>query len=272
MNDGIDKDLCSLAYTSVDNVAREIVRRGQGALMAKIDIQQAYRNVPIYPWDRTLLGMKWKEVVYIDKVLPFGLRSAPIIFSALADALTWIIKQKGVEFLDHYLDDFISVGDPESPECGLNLSVMLDMCRDTGTPIEKEKMATSIEFLGVELDSRTMQIRLPADKLARLRQLTAEWMGRKSGKKRELFSLIDILSHACKAIRQGRSFLRRLIDLLASVKKLDHFVRLNLSAQSDIQWWYHFAMAWNGMSQLLEVKRDNPDALIVSDASGNWGC
>lgn len=183
VNDGIDKDLCSLAYTSIDEVAKEIVRRGQGALMAKIDIQQAYRNVPIYPWDRTLLGMEWKGTIYVDKVLPFGLRSAPLIFSAVADGLTWMIRQKGVE---HYLDDFITVGDPESQEYNQNLRVMVDTCNCTGTPVEQEKMegpTTSIGFLGMELDSRAMQIRLPADKLTRLRELTAEWMGRKSGKK-----------------------------------------------------------------------------------------
>jgi hypothetical protein len=35
----------------------------------------------------------------------------------------------------------------------------------------------------------------------------------KVAKKREVLSLIGILSYACKALRVGRSFLRRLIDL-----------------------------------------------------------
>ena len=52
--------------------------------------------------------------MYIDKILLFGLRSAPIIFSAIDDALQWIIQIHGVEFLFHYLDDFITVGRPAS--------------------------------------------------------------------------------------------------------------------------------------------------------------
>ena len=48
VNDGIDRDLCSMHYVSVDTAVRHIVQLGQGALMAKIDIQQAYRNIPVH--------------------------------------------------------------------------------------------------------------------------------------------------------------------------------------------------------------------------------
>ena len=48
VNDGIDRDLCSMHYVSVDIAVRHIVQLGQGALIAKIDIQQAYRNIPVH--------------------------------------------------------------------------------------------------------------------------------------------------------------------------------------------------------------------------------
>ena len=54
--------------------------------------------VPVNPTDRWLLGMRWKDQVFVDKTLLFGLRSAPFIFSAVADALAWIMKQRGVSF------------------------------------------------------------------------------------------------------------------------------------------------------------------------------
>ena len=38
INDGIDKDSCSLQYTTVDNATRLSSQLGQGTLMAKIDI------------------------------------------------------------------------------------------------------------------------------------------------------------------------------------------------------------------------------------------
>ena len=61
---------------------------GQGALLAKIDFKQAYCNIPVHPEDRPLLGMAWRGKVYLDKLLPFGLRSAPIILFSAKESKT----------------------------------------------------------------------------------------------------------------------------------------------------------------------------------------
>ena len=50
--------------------------------------------VPVHPEDQHLLGVEWNGAVFIDKFLPFGLRSAPKIFSAVANALLWILTKK----------------------------------------------------------------------------------------------------------------------------------------------------------------------------------
>ena len=47
-----------------------------------MDVSQAYRNVPVHPADRYLLGMEWEGRVYVDGTLPFGLRSVPLLFTA----------------------------------------------------------------------------------------------------------------------------------------------------------------------------------------------
>ena len=108
-----------------------------------MDIKQAYRMVPVHPQDRRLLGMRWEGSMYVDKILPFGLRSAPLIFSAVADALQWILRQKGVSFVEHYLDDFITLGKPGTDECASNQELILETCRATGTPIEPGKTESS---------------------------------------------------------------------------------------------------------------------------------
>ena len=73
VNDGIEPVLCSLKYTSVDEAVKVILSLGQWAKMAKVDIESAYRVIPVYPTDRLLLQMKWKEKTYVDAALPFGL-------------------------------------------------------------------------------------------------------------------------------------------------------------------------------------------------------
>ena len=78
--------MSSLSYTSVDVIASKVLALAQGAMLAKMDIKQTYRIIPTHPEDRLLLGMRWNKQVLVDKALPFGLRSAPLIFSAVADA------------------------------------------------------------------------------------------------------------------------------------------------------------------------------------------
>ena len=109
INDGIQETMCSLSYATVEDTTRGIVNYGTGALLITIDIRNAYRVVPVHPDDRWLMGMLWKGSLFVDTALPFGLRSAPKIFTALADAAEWIARQRGVEFVIHYLDDFLIV-------------------------------------------------------------------------------------------------------------------------------------------------------------------
>ncbi len=124
MNDGVCKILSSLSYTSIDDVVAVIRKAGKGEVLAKMDVKQAYRNIPVHPNDRGLLGMHWEGHVYVDKTLPFGLRSAPLLFTAVADALQWVMQQRGVRWLFHYIDDFITIGAPLTSECKDNVDVM----------------------------------------------------------------------------------------------------------------------------------------------------
>jgi hypothetical protein len=80
-----------------------MVRRyGRGALLAKFDIKAAYRNVPVHLDDRWLLGLVWDDMIYVDAALPLGLRSAPKIFTAMADALAWITRERVKCALDRF--------------------------------------------------------------------------------------------------------------------------------------------------------------------------
>ena len=102
VNDGISSVDSGMAYSSVTDAARLILQLGVGTEMAKMDIASAFRLIPVHPDDRHLLGMKWKEQVYIDMQLPFGLRSAPVLFNGYADALEWVICSAGVPYILHY--------------------------------------------------------------------------------------------------------------------------------------------------------------------------
>ncbi len=140
INDGIDKDLCSLVYVTVDIAIEQITKLGQDSRLAKIDIQHAYHIIPIHPQDRPLIGMQFEGRVFLDTTLPFGLRSAPKIFTAVADALEWVLRDQGERWIMHYLDDYLTIGSPESEECQHNMAVMSECCRRLGVPLKLEKI------------------------------------------------------------------------------------------------------------------------------------
>ena len=68
-------------------------------MLFKVDIRSAYRTVLVHPEDRWLLRMQWGEQLFVDTVLPFSLRSAPKLFTAVADAVEWVAKYRGLELL-----------------------------------------------------------------------------------------------------------------------------------------------------------------------------
>ena len=51
VNDGIDKDLYSLTYLFIDQMAARIMEMEKGTLMAMFDLKVAYHNVPVHPND-----------------------------------------------------------------------------------------------------------------------------------------------------------------------------------------------------------------------------
>ena len=107
VNEGIQADLCSLVYCSIDNAVDVILDLGQGSLLAKMDLESAYRNVR--STRRTNLCWEWygRSRCTIDMVLPFGLRSASKIFTALANGLIWMMGHNGAI---HYLNDYLFFG------------------------------------------------------------------------------------------------------------------------------------------------------------------
>ena len=100
--------------------------------------------------------MHWRNRIFIDKTLPFGLRSAPIIFSVLVDAIEWIARQKGVTLISHYLDNFTLLGKAGSSECAGGMLQSQETCTDLGVPIALDKCEGSVmclTILRIEIDS-----------------------------------------------------------------------------------------------------------------------
>ena len=225
--------------------------------------------------------MFWNGHYYFDKVLPFGLRSAPFLFNQLSDAIEWILLNNcSISFACHILDDFLIIEPPaptipyESP-CQASLSSMILTFKNLNIPISAAKTegpCQIIQFMGIILDSQKMEARLPEDKIERIRTALRTFQSKRSTTLQELQSLIGTLNFACKVIPPGRPFLQRIIELTRGVKKPHHHIKLTTGFYKDIQMWAVFIEQWNGVGLFLSSLWDTSDTLsLFTDASGSVG-
>ena len=133
----------------MDDAIEKILELGPHTQLAKVDIKSAFRLLPVHPADRSLLAMQWDNSIYIDGCLPFGLRSVPMLFNIMADLLSWIGQHRGISQILHYLDDFLLIGPPSSPECQQNLNTFMQICTNLGVPtsIRKDGRASHLPDL-----------------------------------------------------------------------------------------------------------------------------
>ena len=276
INDSINAQDFTLSYCSVDDAFAMVSALGKGTLMAKIDLKNAFRLIPVRPEDWNLLGIRWQNQYYIDTCLPFGLRSAPFLFNQLADAIHWSLQHNhGVHNVLHYLDDFFTAGKPATTDCSNNLQAMLSLCRRINAPVKTSKIegpSTQLTFLGIVINTENMTAGIsPEHKVDLLLSIQALRQKDKCTK-HQLLSLVGKLSFACKVVPAGRIFLRRLIDLSCKVKRMHHHIRLCTDAHLDLDWWLAFLPHWNGTSNILESKwSTSPSMSLFTDASGSLG-
>ena len=124
--------------------------------MSKIDIEAAYRCIPVCPADWPLQGMKWGEKFYFDIVVQFGLASATAIFEYFSSSAEFFAKVLLlIRFLEHYVDDFLLTAKSFNT-CLSQRNMLLNMLRKLGLPFSLEKLegpVTNIIFLGIKLRS-----------------------------------------------------------------------------------------------------------------------
>ena len=203
--------------------------------MAKTDIKDAFRIIPIHPDDYHFLDFKLNGNFYYDCCLPMEVSSSCQIFSRFSDALQWIMLHRyNAQAMSHILDDYFFIGPEGSKSCINDLNAFIALCDRIGVPLKEEKTHLPfcvITIYGIEVDLLQMESRLPNDKVAKIRYALLEMRHRKKVTLRELQSLIGLLNFACSIIRPGRAFLRRLIDHTCGIRCPTHKIRLNCEAR-----------------------------------------
>ena len=278
VNEGIDPSLRKVKYSSFDDAVSRIAEFGSGALMAKSDIESAFRLLPIHPGDFQLLGLKNNDLYYVDKCLPMGAASAPALFETFSSFIEWSARENAhCDRILHYCDDFFIFGGcgEGKQSCAHALHSFIATCKQLGVPLASDKTegpVSKITYLGLEIDARNQLVRIPPTKLSAI-QSKLDWACTvKKVTLQQLQSIIGLLAFVCKAVPPGRAFLRRLIGLTCGVRKSHHKIRFSVGAREDLRMWQSFLVTCNGAAiipdQFWLMDRD---IQLFTDASGAHG-
>ena len=118
VNHGVRKDIYLdtefiLKYPSVDQITSSLRKLGPAAMIYKIDISRAFRQIKVDPGDTDLLGFKkFKNKYFLDLSIAFRYWNGSQIFQRCTDAIRFIMSQHGFRHLHNYIDDLIYTGLP----------------------------------------------------------------------------------------------------------------------------------------------------------------
>ena len=216
VNDHIDPDLYCCVYASFDQAVSLVKRQGVGALMAKLDLADAFKHILVHPEDWPLLCSSWDVSLpddsiqwqyYVNLFLPIGLCSSPAIFNQYADVLEFAMWAKGISDLLHYLDDYFTAGPSGSGKCQHTISTMVKVCGEFGFAVNPSKVMDPSPitcFLSINIDSHKGVACIDPEYLEASTQELVGFNQARSATKWEILSLISKLHFICRVCPQVR--------------------------------------------------------------------
>lgn len=269
VNFHIDEKHSKVHYENLHS-AIKLIQKYPKAYLAKTDIADAFRLIPLHPSQYCLTGFYFNGYFY-DRVLPQGCSSSCKIFERFSSALKWILAEHyGIIDVVKVLDDFLFVA-PSFSLCQQYLDKFKIISEILGVPIAEHKTegpTTCLTFLGIELDSSFMVARLPSEKLQDYGCQLETLINSSKCTLRELKSIIGKLQFSTSVISTGRPFLRRLYDATIGVKYPHHFVSLSKNVKADLYMWQTFLNNYNGITIISKYDTLNStDLHLFSDSS-----
>ncbi|KAJ8307565.1 hypothetical protein KUTeg_015649 [Tegillarca granosa] len=124
------------------------------------------------------------------------------------------------------------------------------MCDEIGVPLAHDKTippSTVLTYLGLEINTIEMTVKIPFEKLTKLKNNLCLLLNRKKCTLKELQSLVGLLNFCTRAIPPARAFNRCLYDAMCGLTKHFHKVRINNEMKEDIRMWLLFLDIFNGV-------------------------
>lgn len=240
-----------------------------------LDLSDAYFHVPIHPKSRKYLRFSLHDQVFQFRALPFGIATAPRVFTKLMVTVGAHLRLRGSVLLQ-YFDDWLLhqlcrqrlLSDLEDSWTEiLSLGLLLNPDKSDLIPSQ------DFTFVGMNFLTAEGKVRVPLPRAQKLVQLVQTFCNRTRVRAREFLSLLGVLNSAADLVIQGRLHLRPIQFYLLSLWRphkdsLTDWVPVLPSVLPHLSWWLDLYRLQEG----VPITPPLPNLQLISDASQfGWG-
>ena len=256
------------------SIAREVLNPGD--FMFSFDLKSGYHHVEIFPEHRQYLSFSWNFSSGVTRyfqfsVLPFGLSSAPYLFTKLLKPLVkkWRTEGKSIVV---FLDDGLGAAADQTKARISSLSVHADLLKSGFVPNEEKSLwepTQVITWLGTVID--TSQCIISATD-TRIQSLSEDLSFLLDATHPSLYQVRKLASVCGKIISLGncvgnvaRLMTRNIFAVVNSATNWSSMVSLTPGCVEELNFWKVNLVYINGVP-LWPIKR-KPSRIVYSDAS-----
>ena len=259
----------------METLATIIPTLTQGMWATSIDLKDAYLHIPIHPDYQHYLAFRYKHVDYEFEALPFGLATAPRVFTRVTRSVLAYLRRQGIT-LFAYLDDWLILA-PSEAECSHSTSFVIQVLQDLGWVINLEKSnlqpSQNVVYLGAHLDFCQGVASPTQERIVSLCQTTTQLLSTPSPRARLWLRLLGLAASLVEILPYCRLQMRPIqFYLLRHFKPSLHPLSLRVSVSDEVR---PFLLWWTEPSNLSKGRPfvdSRPTVTITTDASNSgWG-
>ena len=245
-----------------------------GQLVSLIDLSDAYLQIPIHPNSRKYLRFCHRSQVFQFTFLPFGLATAPQVFTMIVKEVKLMALSRGLR-LHQYLDDWL-IRSESQEEAQVNTQAVVDLTQFLGWIINQEKSELKptqvFSFVGYDYHLDSALVKPTQERWLKLQDFILRLKSKHVLTARCLMSLIGLLALTEKMVPEGRLHTRpfqfHLKEQWRYPQSLDSLLPWTETISAHLDWWQNPANVMNGSD--LHPK-DHSIQLFTDASNEGWG-
>ena len=245
-----------------------------GEWVSSIDLSDAYLHIPIHPNSRKYLRFCYKSQVFQFTSLPFGLATAPQVFTMIVKEVKLMALSRGLR-VHQYLDDWL-IRSQSQEEAQVNTQAVVDLTQSLGWIINQEKSELNptqvFSFVGYEYHLDSALVKPTQERWLKLQDLILRLKLKHVLTARCLMSLIGLLASMEKMVPEGRLHMRpfqfHLKEHWRYPQSLDSLLPWTEAIAAHLDWWQNPSNMMKGAD--LHPK-DHSIQLFTDASNEGWG-